>query len=108
MGENLFGVPQVSKLGPLLFNIFICDVFYFLEYYGIAIYADDSTPYSAKTNHKLVIEELEKSSSILFKWLQSNHMEVNTDKSHLLLSGNTKLTSNSYRNSNFVTISRDM
>ena len=94
LGEILFGVPQGSILGPLLCNIFICDMFDFLEDYGIANYADDSTPYSAKSNHKLVIEELEKSSSILFKWLQTNYMNMKTDKSHLLLSGNTKLISN--------------
>ena len=73
-------------------------MFYFLEDYGIANYADGSTPYSAKSNHKLVIEELQKSSSILFKWLQTNYLKVNTDKSHLLLSGNTKLISNIYNN----------
>ena len=94
LGEILFGVPQGSILGPLLFNIFICDMFYFVEDYGVANYADDSTPYSAKSNHKLVIEELEKSSSIPFKWLQTNYMKVNADKRHLLLSGNTKLISN--------------
>ena len=68
-------------------------MFYFLKDHGIANYVVDSTPYSAKTNHKLVIEELEKSSSIHFKWVQTNHMKVNTDKSHLS-SGNTQLTSN--------------
>ena len=69
-------------------------MFYFLENHELANYADDSTPYSAERNHKLVIEELEISSSILFKWLQTNCMKVNTDKSHLLLSGNASLTSN--------------
>ena len=67
---------------------------YFLEVYEIANYVDNTTPYSAQRNYQFVIEELEKSSAILFKWLGNNFMKVNTDKSHLLLSGNTKLASN--------------
>ena len=78
--EILFGVPQGSILGPLLFNIFICDMFYFLEVFDIANYADDSTPYN----------NLEHSSSILFKWVNDNYMKVNTCKSHLLVSGNVR------------------
>ena len=92
--EILYGGPQGSILEPLLFNIFICDMFYFLEDHEIANYADDSTPFSAQCSHQAVIEDLEKSSAILFNWLKSNYMKVNTDKSHLLLSGNIKLTSN--------------
>ena len=92
--EILFGVPQGSILGPLLFNVFICDMFYFMEDYEIANYADDSTPFSAKPDHKSVVQELEVSSSILFTWLRNNYMKANTDKSHLLLSGNSNLTAN--------------
>ena len=92
--EILYGVPQGSILGPLLLNIFICDMFYFLGNFDIANYADDSTPFSAKNNHKSVLDELELSSSILFKWLRLNYMKANTDKSHVLLSGKNKQAAN--------------
>ena len=62
--------------------------------FEIANDADDSTPFSAKTNHKSVVQELEVSSSVLFTWLRNNYMKANTDKSHLLLSGDNKITSN--------------
>ena len=57
--EILIGIPQRSILGPLLFTIFICDMFYSMEGFEIANYADDSTPFSAKLNHKSIVEELE-------------------------------------------------
>ena len=88
--EILFEVPQGSILGPLLFNIFICDMFYFLEDYDITNYADDSTPNNADKNVESVVNNLEHSSSILFKWLNDNYMKVNTGKRHLLISGNVR------------------
>ena len=42
--EMLHGVPQGSILGPLLFIVFLCDLFYFLEGTDTTSYVDDTTP----------------------------------------------------------------
>ena len=65
--EVLFGVPQGSILRPLLFKIFTCGMFYFLKDFDTPNYADDSTPYSADKSIEFVVNNLEHSSSILFK-----------------------------------------
>ena len=88
----MFGVQQRSLLGPLLFNIFICDMFYSLENFDISNYADDTTPYCASKNAEFVVNNLEQSSTILFEWFNNKYMKVNTGKSHLLLSGNSRAT----------------
>ena len=61
--------PLLQKLSMLYISftvIFFCDMFYFMEDFEIVNDADDSTPFSAKLNHKLVVEELEISSPVLF------------------------------------------
>ena len=67
-------------------------MFYFIEDFDIANYADDSTPHNAGKSVEFVVNNLEHSSSILFKWLNDNYMKVNTGKSHLLVSGNVRAT----------------
>ena len=86
------GVPQGSILGPLLFNIFICDLFMIINDIEISSYADDNTPYIASDNPENVIKALENVSEKLLLWFKNNGMKANADKCHLILSTKDSLT----------------
>ena len=68
--EIEYGVPQGSILGPLLFNIDLVDLFFICENDDIAIYADDTTPYTCARDTPTVISELQSTSEKLFHWFE--------------------------------------
>ena len=75
--QLLQGVPQGSVLG-----------FFALNEIDICNFADDTTPYVCDSYLKLVLEQLEHNSELAIAWFEVNYMKLNTDKCHLLISGN--------------------
>ena len=83
--DVLCGVPQGSILGPLLFNIFINDTFFYIDQVKLANYADDNTAYHTEKTMEILIATLEKETKIVLKWFRDNEMKSNDDKCHLII-----------------------
>ena len=78
------GVPQGSILRPLLFNIFMCDMFLILKGTYFTGYADDNTPFAVRDNKTDVIKASEEIGESLVNWSFNDEMKLNTDKCRLL------------------------
>ena len=91
----LHEVPQASILGPLIFTVFLYDLFLFKPNIDLLSYADGNTPLVMGGSSELeVINEIKSVVESLTLWFRNNCMEVNPDKFHLLLSD--KKTSHGY------------
>ena len=86
--ELLLGVPQGSVLGPLLFNIYLNDLFWFNEQSDVCNFADDTTLHACDRELNTVLLRLEHDTLIAIEWFGWNYMKLNEDKCHLLVAGN--------------------
>ena len=79
-------VLQGSILGPLLFNVFLANLFVTINDIDIASYADDNTPCMIANNVDDLMISLEQASNGSFEWLKNNLLKSNADKCRLLVS----------------------
>ena len=77
----------MSVLGPMLFNIYLNDLFFFLKDVGICNFAEDTTTHISDGSLKNVLKSLEKNSLLAISWFESNYMILHTNKCHLIGSG---------------------
>ena len=81
------GVPQESTLSPLLFNIFINNIFLLLQKCYLANYADDSTMYTSDKRVSAFINSLRHEFTILSEWFYNKFMVRNPEKRSFMLLG---------------------
>ena len=70
--DVIAGIPQGSILGPLIINVYLNNIFYFIDGNKLANYADDNTPYPIECNVDLVVNRMRGDMLILIKWFDDN------------------------------------
>ena len=80
-------VPQGSIDGPLLFNLFINDLVFFIEHCTLSNYADDNTLSISGEDKELIKSMLSSDFMIVENWFFENYMILNPGKCYFMCIG---------------------
>ena len=75
-------------MGPLLFNIYLNDLFFINIESDLCNFTDDNTLHLCDLILDALVYKLEASVKSVIKWFDYNYMKLNESKCKLLISGN--------------------
>ena len=84
--EILIGVPRGSIRGPILFKIFLIDLFLVVLDIDFAIYADNNSIFPAGESIDDLVLSLQEPSQSFLRWFSDDQIKSNSDESHLTVS----------------------
>jgi len=83
--KTVHGVPQGTVLGPILFILYVNDIFKYVNRCKIQLFADDTLLYVVGNDIKEVTEAINDDLLVLQDWFSNHNLKINIKKTKFMI-----------------------